>query len=95
MIKRLSIHAAQHMSDAGMSTAPQKVINSLSSLRNRGQRKPTKDFTAEYIVSEKGVWVVKNETILTFISLKRLYSESDHGEAIRAYETFFPKKKVA
>ena len=93
MIRRLSIHAAQRMSDAGMLTAPQKVINILSSLRNRGFRKPTKTMDGEYIIADHGVWVIKGDTIATYISTKRLSQES--SEALRAYQTFFPSNKKA
>lgn len=91
IIKRLSLHAAERMQQAGKESSPSKVIRTLDSLRNKGFRKPTKDMVGEYIVCEHGVWVIKDETVVTYISVKRLSKES--SEALRAYETFFSKKK--
>lgn len=95
IIRQLSIHAAQRMQEAGKESHPVKVIRTLESLRNRGFRKPTKDIAGEYIVAEHGVWVVRDEKIVTYISSSRIYEGEGGSEAKRAYETFFKRSNKA
>ena len=92
LIKRLSMHAIERLATAKKEYAPSKVIRNLDALRNQGFQKPTKT-GGIYIVASHGVFVVVDEVVVTYIGLNRLNTEC--GEALRAYTTFYKIKEAA